>query len=71
MIAAGVVPQQRELDYHAAAAAGNWQRAEQLALAGLQDRDHLTKAERDIWAERLAVVNRKMSEVVYGAGRAP
>ena len=38
-VAAGDAPRQRELDFHAAAAAGNWHRAEQLAIAALQDRD--------------------------------
>ena len=60
VLAAGVDPRQREPDFHVAANTLNWLRAEQLALAGLQDRN-LTKAQRDIWAKRLAVVSRRIS----------
>ena len=38
----------RERDFHAATHALHWHRAEQLAVAALQDRD-LTDAERDVW----------------------
>ena len=60
VLAAGVDPRQREPDFHVATNTLNWLRAEQLALAGLQDRN-LTKAQRDIWAKRLAVVSRRIS----------
>lgn len=46
-----------ELDFHAATNAGDWQRAEQLALAALQDGD-LTEAERYAWRERCDVARR-------------
>ena len=45
--------QRRERDFHAATHALDWHRAEQLAVAALQDRD-LTDAERDVWRERRA-----------------
>ena len=48
--------QRRERDFHAATHALDWHRAEQLALAALQDRD-LTDTERDAWRERPAVVS--------------
>ena len=49
--------QRRERDFHAATHALHWHRAEQLALAALQDRD-LTDAERDAWRERRAAARR-------------
>ena len=61
--------QRRERDFHAqflqllkghdaaATHALHWHRAEQLAVAALQDRD-LTDAERDAWRERRAAARR-------------
>ena len=49
--------QRRERDFHAATHALDWHRAEQLAVAALQDRD-LTDAERDVWRERRAAARR-------------
>ena len=49
--------QRRERDFHAATHALDWHRAEQLAVAALQDRD-LTDAERDAWRERRAAARR-------------
>ena len=46
-----------ELDFHAATNAGDWRRAEQLALVALQDGD-LTEAERYAWRERCDVARR-------------
>ena len=52
-----LAPRHRDLDYHAAANAGDWHRAEHLALAALQDRD-LSDVERDAWCERRAAARR-------------
>ena len=49
--------QRRERDFHAATHALDWHRAEQLAVAALQDRD-LTDTERDAWRERRAAARR-------------
>ena len=57
-VAAAVDRQQRELDFHAATDTLDWSRAEQLALAALQDRE-LTEAQRAVWRERLDVASRK------------
>ena len=59
-VAAVVDPRQRELDFHAAATAGNWHRAEQLTLAALQDRD-LSDAERYAWRERRDAARRGLA----------
>lgn len=58
-VAAGGDRQQREQDFHVATDTLDWHRAEQLALAGLQDAD-LTAVERDAWRARLDVVTRKI-----------
>ena len=58
-MAAGVDRQQREQAYHAATNMLEWRRAEQLALAVLQDCT-LTDAERDAWRARLDGVIRKI-----------
>ena len=55
--------QRRERNFHASTSARvtahalDWHRAEQLAVAGLQDRD-LTDTERDAWRERRAAARR-------------
>ena len=43
--------QRREQDFHSATHALDWHRAEQLALAALQEGE-LSAAERDAWRER-------------------
>ena len=39
----------RERDFHDATHAGDWHRAEQLAVAALRDGDRLSADERDAW----------------------
>ena len=47
----------REQDFHSATHALDWHRAEQLALAALQEGE-LSDAERDAWRERRDVARR-------------
>ena len=55
-----LAPRRRDLDFHAAANAGDWHGAEHLALAALQDRD-LSDAERYAWRERRAAARRGLA----------
>ena len=52
----------RERDFHAAANAGDWHRAERLALAALQE-DALTDAERYAWRERRDAARRGIARL--------